>query len=330
MQRTLISNNSPINKTSCIEHMPISIFTVVLGFSGLTLAWHKAREIIVVPPAITDFLRFFSTSVFVFLLVAYTRKSLSFADAVHNEIKHPIRINFFATISISTLLLATSWFHSTPQTATVLWFIGTVLHLLITIRIINSWIYHSHYEVKHANPSWFIPVVGNIIIPILGVKVAPLELSWLFFSIGIFFWLVLLTIILNRIFFYEPLPARLTPTIFILLAPPSIGFIAWTNLVGHLDAFAHLLYYVALFFALLLGGKTTYFLRLQFSLSAWAYSFPLAAFTMATFQMAKLSELTIFSWLGCLLLATATLVSISLAIRTLIAVKRNEICLPEN
>ncbi|MEM0513912.1 hypothetical protein WCN91_00405 [Pseudoalteromonas sp. YIC-827] len=45
----------------------------------------------------------------------------------------------------------------------------------------------NHYRLEHANPSWFIPVVGNIIAPITGAKLGYIEVSWFFFSVGIVF-----------------------------------------------------------------------------------------------------------------------------------------------
>jgi tellurite resistance protein len=322
--------NSELNKKhSCLVYFPVSIFATVMGLAGLSLAWHKAYELIAMPAIISEGLRALASLLFVFLFVTYVVKMLRFPAAVHDELAHPVHINFFSTLSIGVLLLATAWFTDMPKTAFVAWGIGTILHLIITIRIINSWIYQTHYEVKHVNPAWFMPVVGNIIVPIVGVKIAPIELSWFFFSVGIVFWLILLTIILNRLFFYEPLPPRLTPTLFILLAPPSVGFIAWLTLVGKLDVFAHILYYTALFLALLLANNATRFLRIPFFISTWAYSFPLAALTIATLQMAKLSGLVIFTWLGSGFLCLVTAVVFALVVRTLIAVWHGEICLPE-
>lgn len=46
---------------------------------------------------------------------------------------------------------------------------GTVLQFLASILIISSWIHHTHYEIKHMTPGWFIPIVGSLIIPIAGV-----------------------------------------------------------------------------------------------------------------------------------------------------------------
>jgi tellurite resistance protein len=35
--------------------------------------------------------------------------------------------------------------------------------------------------------------------------------------------------------------------LFILLAPPSVGFISYIGMVGELDVFARIIYYMALF-----------------------------------------------------------------------------------
>jgi tellurite resistance protein len=36
------------------------------------------------------------------------------------------------------------------------------------------------------------------------------------------------------LFFHELLPARMTPVLFILLAPPSVGFVSYSSLSGEL------------------------------------------------------------------------------------------------
>ena len=51
------------------------------------------------------------------------------------------------------------------------------------------------------NPAWFLPAAGNIIVPIMGVEFVSKDVCWFFFSIGIFFWLVLFIIIFYRIMF---------------------------------------------------------------------------------------------------------------------------------
>jgi len=50
------------------------------------------------------------------------------------------------------------------------------------------------------------------------------------FAVGFILWCVLFTVIMNRIIFHNPLPQKLLPTLFILIAPPAIGFISYTTL----------------------------------------------------------------------------------------------------
>jgi tellurite resistance protein len=329
MSITNLSDYSQHKTNSRIEHMPVSMFAIIIGIAGLAIAWHKAYEVTTAPILISKTLTIAASLLFIFLIILYGIKILLFPKAIYGELTHPVRNSFFATISISFLLLAIAWLPNLPHIAFIAWVIGSSLHLFITIRIISSWIYRTHYEIKHANPAWFMPVVGNIIVPIIGIKIAPIEISWFFFSIGIFFWLILLSIILNRLFFYEPLPERLIPTFFILLAPPSIGSIAWSSLIGRFDDFSHVLYYIALFMFLILINNAKRFLINTFFISAWAYSFPLVAFTLATLQMAKFSNLWFFFWLGNSMLYISSIIVLMLFIRTIIAILRKEICLPE-
>lgn len=312
-----------------LEHFPISFFATVMGTAGLAIAWKKAHHILGLPAGIGLGLQWWALGLFALLALAYLAKIVRHGAAVKHEFAHPIRLNFFPAVSISLLLLAAAFSDTLPGPAFALWVVGAALHLAFTLTVMSSWIHHTRYEIKHANPAWFIPVVGNIIVPVAGVGFAPAEISWFFFSIGLVFWLVLMTIVMNRLFFHEPLPERLTPTLFILIAPPAVGFIAWMKLNGgEIDAFARILYHVALFLTLLLASNALRFFRLRFFLSTWAYSFPLAAMTIATLIMAERAG-GLFLPLAALLLGVLTLVLTLLTLRTAQGALRGEICVPE-
>lgn len=312
-----------------LEHFPISFFATVMGTSGLAIAWKKAHHVLGLPSEIGLALQWWALGLFVMLAGAYLAKLARHRDAVKHEFAHPIRLNFFPAVSISLLLLAVAFADTMPRLAQGFWTVGAILHLGFTLTVMSSWLHHTHYDIKHANPAWFIPVVGNIIVPVAGVAFAPAEVSWFFFSIGLVFWLVLMTIVMYRLFFHEPLPERLTPTLFILIAPPAVGFIAWTRLNhGEIDAFARILYHCALFLTLLLASNALRFFRLRFFLSTWAYSFPLAAMTIATLVMAQQGG-GLFLPLGVLLLAILSIVLTLLTLRTIRGMLRGEICVPE-
>jgi len=314
---------------SRLAHLPVSLFSTVMGMTGLAIAWQKAHLALGAAALVWQTLALLSSALFIGLLVIFGGKIALFPGQVMGEWKHPVRVNFFPTISISLLLLGIVWLETAPSVAQVLWAAGTVVHLLFTFAILSSWMHHTHYDIKHANPGWFIPVVGNLFVPICGTHFVSPEIGWFFFSIGIVFWIVLMTIIFYRVIFHDPIPPRLLATLFILIAPPSVGFVSYANLVPELDGFARILYYTALFLTLLLGGNVMRFIRGGFFVSSWAYSFPLAAMTIATFVMAKRSGLDFFLWLGGVLLGVVTLVVIVLIRKTLSAVGRKAICAPE-
>ncbi|MCK5665133.1 MAG: C4-dicarboxylate ABC transporter, partial [Thiotrichaceae bacterium] len=143
------------------------------------------------------------------------------------------------------------------------------------------------------------------------------------------FWLILMIIVFNRIIFHTPLPEKLLPTLFILIAPPAVGFMAYVKLTGSLDAFAQILFNFALFLTILLLSQLPRFARLPFFMSWWAYSFPLAAVSIATLVMYQKTQNIVFSVLGMGLFIILTLFIIMLIIKTIKAVLHKKICLPE-
>ena len=314
---------------SRLQHFPVAWFSVVMGLGGLTIAWHRAEETLQLPFHVSPYLLAISTLVFIALAGLYSAKALKFRDSLIKEWNHPIRMNFVPTFSIGLILLSIAWLPINPAYSQLLWIAGTAAHLMLTFYVITQWVHHTKFEIAHLNPAWFIPVVGNILVPIAGVHHAPADLSWFFFSLGLFFWPVLTAILFYRLIFHASLAERFMPTLFIFIAPPAVGFISWYSLVGEIDAFGRVLYFVGLFFALLLLVQASYFTRLKFFLSWWAYSFPLAAITVATFVMYELSGNLLFARLASILLGVATVVIAGLILRTALAVARKEICLQD-
>lgn len=299
-----------------------------MGLCGLAIAWQQMGTFLGLSPLLGTGLALLATVVFILAAAAYGVKLAFFPGSVREEWANPIRISFFPTVSISLLLLSYVWI-AVPELSLWIWAIGAVLQIVLTLAVLNSWIHQAHYQPGHANPSWFIPVVGTIIAPISGVHHGFIEISWFYFSVGILFWMVILNIVIYRLFFHEPLPQRLTPMLFILLAPPSVGFISYTMLVGGVDVFARILYDTALFMAVLLIMNGIRFYRCGFFLSAWAYSFPLAAFTIATMRMSRLTDSAFFKGMAFVLIGLLSVLLLWLFVRTLKIVLSGQVFRPE-
>jgi tellurite resistance protein len=302
---------------------------MIMGLAGLSIAWEKAQLVLQLEFGFIPWLLALTGALFTLLTLVYAAKLVLHHDAVLEELRHPVRLNFFPTLSISLLLLAIALLSSQPGLSAILWAVGAFTQLAFTLYIVGDWMHGTRFKVHHLNPSWFIPAVGNVLVPIAGVPLGYIDLSWFYFSAGILLWSVLLITVFYRILFHHPLAARLMPTLFILIAPPAVGFIAYSRLVGELDVFANGLYFTALFLTLLLLVQAPRFLRLRFYLSWWAYSFPLAAVSIAMMQMYQLTAEPIHRDLGIGLLMMLSGIVLVLLVSTVTAVLQRRICVPE-
>lgn len=312
-----------------IKFFPISFFAITMGMSGLSIAVQRAEKILGLIAGAGALLPWLTATLFVVLLGMYATKLVRFPDEVYKELQHPIKLSFFPAISISTVLLSIAFMTVQPHLSYLLLVVGAPLHLFFTLFVLSRWIGQTSFEVQHSNPSWFIPVVGNILVPIAGVEFGLVEISWFFFSIGLVFWLVLMAIIFNRVIFHHPLPEKLFPTFFILIAPPAVGFIAYVKLTGSVDSFARILFYFALFIVLLLIALSRTFYGIRFYLSWWAYSFPVAAIGIASMLMYSKTGIPFFNTLSWAFMVALLLLITILTYKTIKAIMAGSICIED-
>ncbi len=308
-----------------LKFVPIALFAMIMGLSGMTLATEKVEHLFQWSVHPSLILAWITAILFVFFTVGYGLKILRYPTQAKKDFNHPIRRNFFPTFSISLLLLSAIF------NSYFLWAIGTGLHLLFSLVIISAWINSENLQIPHLNPAWLIPAVGNIIVPLSGVKFGvSAEVLWFYFAVGLFFGVVLITLFFNRVFFHPPMPPKLLPTLFILIAPPAVGFISYVKLTGGVDVFAQILYSVGLFFFLLLLVQIRRFVKLPFFLSWWAYSFPLAALTIASLLMYSKTHSSLAQAIGIGLYAVLSVLIVILLIKTTKAALAGKICVDED
>lgn len=313
------------------QHFPVGFFSMIMGLVGFGLAWQRAAQMLSWSQWVSCTIIFFALMLFVVLLYFFTKKALFYFPDLCADFTHPIRMAFVPSLSISLILIGTALLPIERRFGFIFWLIGTVLHGILTLYIVHTWIRGNQFDIKHLNPAWFIPAVGNVIVPVAGVEYAPLPVAYFFFAVGMFFWLILSVLLFYRLFFHPPLPEKLQPTLFILLAPPAVALIAYMHIKGGaLDLFAHTLYGIAVFTFLLLLTFIPRLVRVPFFLSWWAYSFPLAAFVLASFLMFKLSEQAIYATIASTLLIVLCVVIVTLLIYTTRALIQGKIGVPED
>ncbi|WP_133488278.1 SLAC1 anion channel family protein [Aliiroseovarius marinus] len=314
---------------SRLAHFPVTFFAIVMGLMGLTLALHAGAPAMPILEPASSLMLLIGAAVMIVIAMIYVAKALRHPAAVAEEWHHPVKLAFFPTISISLLLLATAVFPYNTALAEYVWLAGVAGQGVLTIAVISGWISHRSFQVGHLTPAWFIPAVGNVIVPVLGARMGYIETSWLFFSGGMIFWIVLLTLVMNRLIFHDPIVARLFPTMVILIAPPSVAFLAYVSMTGDVDGIARFLIYAGYIFAALVIAQVPRLAKLPFALSWWALSFPIAALSIASFRFAQLDGSRTHHNIGFILLIVLVLVVAGLIWRTGKAILRGEICVPE-
>lgn len=323
-----MSENSTPSQPGRLAFFPVNLFGAVMGFMGMTLGYYLTAQLFAFPESVFSTLLAVSTALFALLSVLYLVKVIKYPQFMVREFNHPVAINFFPTISISMILLGCGYMHLAPEVGFVFWTIGAVMQLILTLIIMNLWIHHEKWQIEHLNPAWFIPVVGNVIVPMAAPEYAGAETGWFFFSIGVVFWIILQAVIFYRLFFHPPVDQVLLPTLFIMIAPPAMAFLSYVHLTGQVDALARIFYYVALFISLLLLAQASRFFKIPFAISWWAYTFPVAAIANASFVMFARTAEAPFAYIGAFFLSLVTVLIAHLSAKTLWAAKNRKLCVP--
>ncbi|PAF43838.1 SLAC1 anion channel family protein [Helicobacter sp. 11S03491-1] len=311
------------------SYLPISLFGSVMGLSGLSVAWELASQLYGITLIVSQVVGWIAILAFVILAIAYGLKIITNFDSFCSEFKNPILKGFFGTFIISLLLLPMVIYHYSPLIAMIMWIIGVILMLLFAWHMVSFWIC-SKQEQGHVTPAWIIPVVGTLDIPLashlFGFYQRVYYLNVLALCIGLFFALPIITLILSRILLVDKLPNKLMPTLMILVAPFSVGFSAYLNIVGEIDLFALSLFFLGLFiFLVLLPQYMTIIKCCPFRITWWAVSFPLSALGVSMLRVVKEFDSPYLHFLVLSYLIVFTLLMLCLITRTLKGIFNGEL-----
>jgi tellurite resistance protein len=295
---TTTSTHRPSRITRAIallEYLAPAWFAMVMGWCGLSQAWLRATDIFgdmafglgLVGAA-------FSLIVFVLLCIACVIRLSAHPHAVAADLRHPVRHAFMATLPISILLLVSlgiQLFWGTSSTLNTLltfaWCVGSILEIAATVWVVGRWLNSTEnggFQWATFTPVFFIPVVGNVLAPIGGVPIGLETWATAQFGVGLFFWPILQAMLFVRMTQAGPLPARMAPTWFIALVPPSLIGLSLLQLNAPI-AVVWAIWGIGAFFLALVLTKVHTIREHAFGMPYWATSFPSAAFTTFTLRM---------------------------------------------
>lgn len=307
-------------------------FAVVMGLAGLALAWHRAGTVMgEAAQGITVVLTLLAGGVFLVLAAASLRRWQRFPQAWAEDLRHPVRHVFVATLPIAMILLATAGVAllGTHPAARALWWAGALAQLGVTLWVVARWWREPKaggLQWATATPALLIPIVGNVLVPLAGVPLGHVEWSTAQFGVGLMFWPVVLVLLVVRLALQGPWPERLRPTVFILIAPPAVVGMSALQL-GAPAALAWGLWGMAMFCFLWAATQARAIAAQAFGLSHWAMSFPLAA--LAAFTLRLATPGTGLALVAVALLALASLVIAALLLATWRGLRDGSLLAPE-
>ncbi len=295
-------------------------YAMVLGLCGLALAWHRARPLMGdAALAASRLIGMLAALVFLALALATLLRAWHHPEAWAEDRRHPVRHTFISTLPASVILLATVGVAQQGASAPlrVLWQAGASAQLLVTLWVVARWLRGQGpggFHWASVTPALFIPIVGNVLVPLAGVPLGQADWSAAQFGIGLMFWPVVLVLVVVRLALQGLWPDRLLPTSFILVAPPAVVGLSAAQW-GAAPALLWGLWGMALFSLLWAGTLARRIGSLPFGLPHWGMSFPLAALTALTLQLAQPGQP--LALLGIALLALTSLLVAALLLATL-------------
>lgn len=306
-------------------------YAVVMGLAGLSLAWQRAVPFMgEAASAAALAIAITAAVVFVALTIAGVLRGHQHPGAWAEDLQHPVRHTFVATLPVALILLATCAVAAGLRGPLVaaLWWVGSLTQLLVTVWVLSRWWRGNQIgglQWASVTPALYIPIVGNVLVPLAGVPLGQPEWAAAQFGIGLLFWPVVTALLVVRIAVQGMWPERLLPASFIFVAPPAAVGLSALQL-GASPLWGWGLWGMALFSLLWVAPLARRIANLPFGLAHWGMTFPLAAFAALTLRLAPAGALSV---IGVALLALTSLLVAAFLLATVRGLRDGRLLAPE-
>ena len=176
-------------------------------------------------------------------------------------------------------------------------------------------------------PGYLLPTATGGFVGSIAASEAHLHLlaqAW--FGVGMVSWLLVASIILNRLFVRPPVPPGLTPTLALEAGPPMVAGVAYHALHGGtIDTFAAALGGYAILMVLVQLRLVGTYTHLSFSPAFWSFTFPTAALGLDGITWLQTTRPTGYTAYIAIVLGFVSLAILGIAARSAVAVSRRGI-----
>ena len=308
------------------HRIPPNLFGIALGLAGLASAWRATEPVLGTPHVLPDAIDILAAVAWLVLVIRYLAQG---PRQIRADLADPVLAPFVSVAPVAAMLLSTALASHATQAGRILVMVFLGVTVALGGWLTGQWIV-GDLDQEKAHPGYLIPTVaGGLVGAYAAAEVGLPRLAEASFGLGVVCWLVLGSVVLNRLFFRRWLPDPLAPTLAIEVAPPALAGLAYFALDGR----------VASLPACALGGYTVLmalvqlrlvprYRKLKFSPGFWAFTFAYAAAVTYAIQWVTIEHPP-----GARLLAGATAGPLTgliaaITIRTIRAARRGELLPP--
>ncbi len=265
-----------------------------------------------------------SAALAVLLGIPYVARWIQHPDAARQDLANPVAGALYGTFPGGILVLAVGIATVGPSigapgdvalTVAILAALGMILAFIVSVLFAHLLFVTHPVGPELANGAWFIPPVVNIVVPLALLPLLPhvshedalglLFGAYAFWGMGFVLFLLVASLLYDRLIFH-PLPAApLAPSLWIGLGPIGVGSLvlqrtaqagapfwgAVAPVVGQLSSLtAAALWGFGLWWlasAILLLAAYLRRGELPYGLGWWGFTFPLGAYTASTLALAR-------------------------------------------
>lgn len=269
-----------------IPIVPASFFSMVLGLAGLGGSWRAGQNVWQFSPMIGELLMLLATIVWSLLLLLYLLKSVVAPQAVLDEAAHPVQCCFIGLIGVATMLIAGAIAPYSKSLSLSIFLSGGGFTLLFAIwRAGDLW--RGNRELATTTPVLYLPTVaGSFVAGTVAARLGFQDWGQFMFGMGLFSWLAIESVLLNRMLNSPSMTSKLRPTLGIQLAPPAVGAVTLINVIPEVPViFIHMMIGYGVLQCLLMLRLLPWILEEEFSASYWSFTFGATAIATASIQL---------------------------------------------
>jgi tellurite resistance protein len=305
------------------RRIPPNLLSIPFGLAGLGEAWEVAKAL-GTSLAVADAINILAAVAWAVITVAYLRQGWR---TVLADARDPATTPFVSLVLITPLLLGAALYSFAPLAGQLIVAVFLAGTLLVGGWLSGEWIM-TDLDPAKAHPGYFLPTVaGGFVAADAAALVGLRPVAEAAFGFGALSYVLLNSIISNRLFFRPRLPAALTPTLAIDLAPPAVGGIAYLALFGPtLGTYIFGGYTVLM--ALVQVRLIPWYVRLRFDSSFWAFTFAYAAVAAYAVEWLDLKRPAGERVYGYVVLALVSCFIAVIAVRSLISLARGQFLPP--